>query len=590
MPDRVVKLEQKIRALQATCDAQAARIDRLETQLAATKAELAEERAQHAHERAQHRKTKQQLQEVMHAVQHVDERYRALLRRDFGASSERLLGRQDFLREALGELDPETAQAFDDLHVACDEALRELAPCQTESTVVADSLTAEGQTVGDESSDTSTRRQRPANSGGRNALPANLPQQHSLYNPPDDHPMLKHASSYEVISRTVINRLSLEPLRLVNHHIDCPIMKIVYGAKFRLGTRHTMAPPAILPKGQVDDAVIVHSACDKILNHLPSYRQSQIFGRMDIDLPRSKLCRWHIALGAFLSAVHAAVLEELLQEPVLGIDDTVHRLIDVIQHRCKHGRLWAVQGAVSTYYFFTETREGSWIDAVLSDYTGSIMGDAYSGHNTLLRRDDITALFCWAHVRRKFFDACRGLKRDQALHLIQQLYAIERSIADQPPDQKVMARVAAAKPILSQFKQLLDAWQADPTVLPKSGIGRATSYALNHWEGLVMYLTIGDAPIDNNHTERAMRPNALHRKNSLFSATKRGAENYAILSTLIHSACAHGLNPEQYLNDILKDLHYEHRSPAECTPAAYAARTGTDPEALPPSWTNSSAM
>ncbi len=122
------------------------------------------------------------------------------------------------------------------------------------------------------------------------------------------------------------------------------------------------------------------------------------------------------------------------------------------------------------------------------------------------------------------------------------------------------------------FRSRLDAWRADPTVLPKSSIGRATTYALNQWDGLIPYVTIGASPIDNNRTERAVRPNALHRKNSLFSASVDGAEAYATLSTVIQSACLHGLNPERYLADIIDDLHFRRRTPSELTPARYAAR------------------
>ena len=387
-----------------------------------------------------------------------------------------------------------------------------------------------------------------------------------MYQPHDGHPIIAQAEQVTVLTRKIIERLDIRPVEPYVAQYDCAVCRITLPGG--IVTQETIAPPAILPKGQVSDHFIVHSVVAKVLDHLPNYRQTQQLARYDLEIHRSKMARWHISAADFLAPVAEAVLYETMQEPVIGIDDTVHRLLDVELHRCRHGRLWAIQGTINSYYFFSETREGKWIEQALTNYHGAIMGDAYSGHQALLRHHDIIPLFCWAHVRRKFYDANKCLKRDQALAIIKALYRIEQECADQPPDQRVAHRSRLAGPILAQFKELLDAWQADSTVLAKSGIGRATTYALNQWHGLTAYLTIGEAPIDNNHTERAMRPNALHRKNSLFSASKKGAASYAILSTLIHSACNHGLNPQVYLNDIIDDIHHRRRPIKELTPAA----------------------
>ena len=160
------------------------------------------------------------------------------------------------------------------------------------------------------------------------------------------------------------------------------------------------------------------------------------------------------------------------------------------------------------------------------------------------------------------------------LDLIAKLYGIEVDLHGTTAAERVFTRSARAKPILDEIKTTLDAWAMDARILPKSGIGRAVTYASKLWSGLTRYPTMAYAPIDNNATERAIRPIALHRKNSLFSASQAGAEGYATLLTVTQSALLHKLDPIAYLNDIIDDLHHERRTAAELTPIRYARRRG----------------
>ncbi|TVR07469.1 MAG: IS66 family transposase, partial [Planctomycetota bacterium] len=413
-------------------------------------------------------------------------------------------------------------------------------------------------------------RRRPEHAGGRNPLCQHLPRRSSTYVPPGDHPALRGTLTHDQIATAVIKRYEIDPVMVYVADITCPVMKITHasGAVYQ----ETLTPPTVTGRSQVSDRFVIHSAIDKVADHLPSCRQSKRLGRIDCDIERSKICRWHIALATFLKPLWDAIFAEVQAEPVIGIDDSVHRLIVADRSVCKQGRLWAISGASGICYQFTETREGKWIADLLKDYDGHVMGDAYAGHNKLLNRDDILALFCWAHVRRKFFESADKRRRKVMLQLIGRLYDIEREIAELPPDQRVVQRQQRAQPILAHIHETLSAWQADPAILPKSGIGRATSYALKIWDGLKRYCTIGAAPIDNNRTEQGMRPNALHRKNSLFSATVKGAKSYAILLTVIQSALMHDLNPETYLNDVVEAMHHKRLPMAQLTPAAYAAR------------------
>lgn len=581
----IERLERLCRRQQADCDSLRRQVERLETENHALRRErdeaVAERKAlmtELRQERRQHDDTRRQLEDLVHTCAHLDERIKAHMRRQFGASSERLGGMDTYIPEFLEYLAEWDAQMglnplSNDEQETNDSDSDAVAtfPKPDDAT---GSLTAmddhSGSNVDAQEIDRPTGRRRPENAGGRNPIPENLPRRSSTYVPPEDHPALRGTLTHDQIATTVVPRYEIDAVMVYVADITCPVMRITHASG--VVYQETLTPPTVTGRSQVSDAFVIHSAIDKVADHLPSHRQSQRLSRIDCHIERSKLCRWHITLATFLKPLWDAIFAEIQAEPVIGIDDTVHRLIVADASVCKQGRLWAISGTAGICYQFTETREGKWIAGLLEDYSGAVMGDAYAGHNRLLERDDILALFCWAHVRRKFIDSADKRRRKIMLSLIGRLYDLERDIAQLPPDERVVQRQQRAQSILAQIHETLCAWQADPAILPKSGIGRATSYALNLWDGLKRYCTIGAAPIDNNRTERGMRPNALHRKNSLLSATVKGAESYAILLTVIQSALMHDLNPETYLNEVVEAMHHERLPIAQLTPAAYAAR------------------
>jgi hypothetical protein len=157
------------------------------------------------------------------------------------------------------------------------------------------------------------------------------------------------------------------------------------------------------------------------------------------------------------------------------------------------------------------------------------------------------------------------------LTLIQRIYLVETDIRDGPGDDTVFRRRRQSQPVLNLIKNRLDAWYDDPEILPTSDLGKAIRYAHKRWDGLTHYVELAAAPIDNNETERGMRPNALHRKNALFHASELGAHSYAIIQTLVQSAMKQALEPEAYLNDIVAALHMG-ADPADLVPIRWASR------------------
>lgn len=562
---RLRHLETLCRRQQATIGALENRVRHLENELTLERAESKRLREELVQEREAQRCTRENLADLLRCVDTIDERVKAWVRRQYLTSSERSVvdpGQRcladiiEQVRDEHGEVIAEAAAAGGGDGDGDEDRDGEES---TEGTAAAAPATSKRK-----------RRKRPANAGGRKPLPPDLPREEVTYEPPEDHPILAMAAERKRIGTTTIERLDISPVRVVVQVMTCPVYSLRLPGGGR--TQQTMTPPGVIERGQVSDRFLVTSAVDKVQDHLPAHRQQQRFARAGAEIPRSKLCRWHMRLAQFLTPVAEAVLDEIRAAPVLGIDDTVHRLLSPDQHTCKHGRLIAVSAPPGIFYQFQETRQAKWFTQLLDGYSGTVMGDAYSGHGQFLARDDILGLFCWAHARRKFFDSGDKRRRGIMLDLIGKLYAIEDAIAEQPPDIRVAERRRQAGPVLAHIHELLTSWHADPEVLPKSGIGNAVDYVLKRWSGFTAYLDIGHAPIDNNHTERGMRPNALHRKNSLFSASRTGAESYATLLTLTQSAWLHDLDPHAYLLGVIDHIHHRSRSVEELTPLAYGSR------------------
>ena len=535
-------------------------IRHLRAENAAQDGEIRDLRIDAAQLRAALRDIKSLLQDTLDAMGQLDERFKAMLRRQYGASRERLCADQLLIPEMAEEVD--ALQSAQKAAAAAAHALEESASTEQASASEADSGTTD-------STEVKAKRKRPPNAGGRKPMPDDLPRERSTYTPPDDHPVLRNALHCEQIGTAMIERLHITPIRILVQEVAYPILRLHLAGG--IVTQYTCTPPGVIARGQVSDEFLVHSAVDKVQDHLPSYRQEQRFARFGAAVPRSKLCRWHIRLAQFLQALAEAIFDEICASPAIGIDDTVHREVVPNRRICLYGRLWAVASPAGIFYQYHRTRESKWIESLLEDYSGGVMGDAYSGHSGLLARHDILAAFCWAHARRKFYECADKRRRQVILDHIARLYSVEEAIREAPPDERVRVRRERAGPILAQIHDLLQAWDADPHVLPKSGIGNATAYVLSRWDGFKAYLNHGHLPIDNNLTERGMRPNALHRKNSLFSASEKGAEGYATLLTICQSAWMHSLDPSAYMLDVIDRIHHGCLEMAHLTPSAYAA-------------------
>jgi len=336
--------------------------------------------------------------------------------------------------------------------------------------------------------------------------------------------------------------------------------QIEMAAKAAEGVDQCLAGPGLL-------AYVITS---KLADHLPLYRLEQIFARQQVSINRSTLCGWMNAAARVVEPLYKLICDRVRLSQVLHTDDTTVP----IQHQghCRQGRLWTYIGDESNPYIvydYTPTRAASGPLAWLGTWKGFLQADAYSGYDKLYGQGpnaaracgDVIEVACWAHARRKFFDAQESdpARALWMLEMIRRLYAVEEQAKDLAPPDRLQLRQTQSVPILEQIHLWLIEQQTQ--VLPKSPIGQAIGYALNQWPALVIYTTDARLSIDNNVSERALRRVAVGRKNWLFAGHDESAQAAAILWSLIASAQRHELDVQLYLRSVLAHLPATDGSP-----------------------------
>ncbi len=325
----------------------------------------------------------------------------------------------------------------------------------------------------------------------------------------------------------------------------------------------TQAPAPSLPvrRGRAGPGLLAHVLVAKFCDHLPLYRQSEIYAREGVDLERSTLADWVGQAAALLRPLVDAIERHVLVGDRLHADDTPVPVLAPGTGKTSTGRLWAylrderpyagpAPPAVRTHY--SPDRRGEHPRAHLAGFGGVLQADGYAGFGRLYECGGVVEAACWAHARRKFHDihaaGTSPLDRE-ALERIAALYAIEARIGGKPPDLRRQVRQEHARPLLDDLKGWLEATR--DRVSGRSDVAAAIRYALSRWTALTRYVEDGTIAIDNNPVERAMRPVALGRKNWLFARSDAGGQRAAAIYSLIGTAKLNGLDPEAYLRHVL---------------------------------------
>ena len=313
--------------------------------------------------------------------------------------------------------------------------------------------------------------------------------------------------------------------------------------------------------------LLAHVIVSKFVEHLPLYRLERQFSRQGVPLSRQTLCDWLARSAELLTPLCQLMIRQVLRSRVIQTDDTPVPVQDDSRDRTRQGRVWLYHGDEDHDYLiyqYSPNREQHWPQTFLKEYTGFVQADAYAGYDRLFATNKIQEVACWAHARRKFFEA-QQTDPERALYVlgvIRQLYAVEKR-ARQEKERlalpwaeywalRLQLRQEQCVPILTTLCQWLKEQQRQ--VLPKSPIGEAITYALNQWYALLRYTTQGFLEIDNNAAERGLRPIAVGRKNYLFFGSDVGGQTAAVLYSFTQT-CQHlGVEPWRYLRDVLERL------------------------------------
>jgi len=323
------------------------------------------------------------------------------------------------------------------------------------------------------------------------------------------------------------------------------------------------APSRPIARGLAGPGLIAHVLVSKYQDHLPLYRQSQIYARSGIDLDRSTLADWVGGASQLLEPLVNALGRYVRGACKLHADDTPVPVLCPGRGTTRQGRLWTYvrddRPAGSTdppavWFQYSPDRKGEHPAQHLASFRGILQADAYGGFDRLYG-ERIQEAACWAHARRYFYEVHAAHASPialEALERITRLYDIEDEIRGRPPDERRTVRQIRAGPELESLYTWLHATLV--TVSKKSALAVAIRYALSRWPALARYRDDGRIEIDNNAAERSLRAVALGRKNWLFAGSDDGGERAAAIYSLLGSAQLNGLDVEAYMRLLLERL------------------------------------
>lgn len=361
---------------------------------------------------------------------------------------------------------------------------------------------------------------------------------------------LRHIGKSYVHEEVVFVPATMYKKVYYQHSYECPSCKVDGEDAIKKAPvpkqpiTHSLASPSVL-------AQLHHQ---KIEMSLPFYRQEKEWANYGLKVPRRTLANWFItSTEKWLKPIWNKLKEYLLKEELLHADETYYKVLSSDKQKTYYWLFRTIEQATHPIVLFQHdlTRSSSVPQKFLRGFSGYLHCDAYGAYGTL---ENVTLVNCWAHLRRKFFEAkgtaTKNSKADQGVKYCDDLFRIEREIQEFSPEKKYEFRIKKSKPIIDKFWEWIRSFHA----LGGSKLGKAVGYALNNKTGLMNFLLDGRCAISNNIAERSIRPTTVGRKNWNFSASERGATANGIVYSLVDTAKANGIAPTRYFEYLFEKL------------------------------------
>jgi transposase len=368
-----------------------------------------------------------------------------------------------------------------------------------------------------------------------------------------------HKMSEEVRRELKIVPAQVSVVKHVQHVYSC---RHCQANEIETPVKEAAMPNPAFPNSLASPSAVAYVMNGKFTEALPLYRQEQIFERNGVTLSRQTLANWMIWGAKLLQVIYDRLKVHLLESEILHADETTLQVLHE-EGRAPETKsyLWLYRsgrdGPPIALFEYQRTRAAEHPKLFLKDFRGYLHVDGYSAYDGLTW---LTPVGCWAHARRGFTDALEALSPQarkkavaaEGLAYCNRLFAIERDLIDASPEERKRARLERSVKVLAEFKPWLT--EKSVTVTPQGATGKAVGYCNNQWEKLNRFLTDGRLEIDNNRSERSIRPFTTGRKNWLFANTPKGATASAIIYSIIETAKENGLNPLRYLTYVFEQL------------------------------------
>lgn len=395
---------------------------------------------------------------------------------------------------------------------------------------------------------------------GRRPLPKDLPRVQHYHDLSDHEKVCDCGCILNKIGEVKSEQLEFIPaqVRVIEH------IRLKYACKScEENVKLATLPKQPIPKSIATAGLLSHILVSKFCDHLPFYRQELIMQRMGVDMTRATLCRWAVKSATLFEPLLLLMQQKMQRYDIGYADETDVQVLKELGREPHHkSTMWLFIGGSPKercfVYQYHPSRAHTVPQAFWGDFKGYLHSDGFSAYQTLFSKQLITGVHCWAHARRQFVNVVKSSRKaglaQQAVKQIAELYKIEKLCKQEKltPELILKKRQKSSKPRLRKFKKWLD--DNIKSTPPNQPIGKALQYCLKFWGNLENYINDGRLDIDNNLTERSIKPFVIGRKNWMFHDRPEGAKAGAIIYSLIETCKAHKIEPYGYLKYALTEV------------------------------------